>query len=124
LSPWRSHDEALSTSVNKSFDDNSFRAPADSLGELTLSPDSASVDTPSEFTDNSSSSHSTQPLALSPHSLSSSSSDTSLSLSGPISDDFTRDSSSSTSQPSSTGLSPDSASLSVSEESSDNLSLN
>lgn len=120
---WGSHDGTLSSSVDKSLDGDGLGAPANGLGGFTLSPDSASVDTFSESTDNSSSFHSSEPLASSPSALSSLVGDTSLSLSVPSSDDLSTDSSSGTSHPSLSTLCPDGTSLSVSEESSDDSSF-
>lgn len=117
MSTWGSHDSALSSSVDEPLDGDGLGAPANGLGGFTLSPDSAFVDASSESTDDSSSSHSSEPLASSPSALSSLVGDTSLSLSVPSSDDFATDSSSGASHPSLSTLSPDGTSLSISEES-------
>lgn len=57
MSAWGSHECALSSSVDESLDSDSLCAPADSLGDFTLSPDNASVDASLESTDDSGTSH-------------------------------------------------------------------
>lgn len=61
LSAWGSHDRALSSSMDESLDDNSLGAPANGLVGSSLSPDSASVSTLSESTDDSSTSPVSEP---------------------------------------------------------------
>ena len=89
LSTWGSHDRALSALVGESLHNNGLGAPADSLVDSALSPDDAFVGTLFESSDDSGTSHVSEPGASGPPRSTSLVSDTSLTLSVPSSDDLT-----------------------------------